>query len=69
MAKSIAESIDEKINSIKSEQEKLAAELKHWQKVASDYETNRTTIESILGIHNAPDLAVKKTRRKRNTTA
>lgn len=69
MAKSIDKTLQDKIDSIIAQQEILAAELKHWQKVQSDYETNRVTIESILSVHAAPDLtsSVKKTRKKRGS--
>lgn len=73
MAKqSIAQTLQTKIDGIKAEQEKLAVDLKHWLKVQSDYETNKVTIESILSVHNAPDVSGggavgngKRTRRPR----
>ncbi|WP_449439631.1 hypothetical protein [Pedobacter steynii] len=65
MAKNqIQKNIDSKIASIQKEISTLETELAKWQKVASDYETNRVTIESILEVHTAPDLA-KKPRKPR----
>ncbi|WEK20353.1 MAG: hypothetical protein P0Y49_04260 [Candidatus Pedobacter colombiensis] len=61
MAKStIEKKIDSKVKSIQNHIKKLQDDLMHWQKIASDYETNRETIESILSVHNAPDLADDK---------
>ena len=61
---SVETTIKTKISSIEEQIKALQADLKHWQKVASDYETNKVTIESILSVHNAPDISVPK---KRNT--
>lgn len=63
----IEANIKRKLESIQAEIAKLQGDLKHWQKVASDYETNKVTIESILEVHNAPDLSapVRKTRAKK----
>jgi len=55
-ANSIEKTIATKIESIQSDIKALQDQLKHWQKVASDYETNKVTIESILSVHDAPDL-------------
>lgn len=61
MAKStIEKKIDTKVKSIQNQIKKLQNDLVHWQKVASDYETNRDTIESILSVHSAPDLGGSK---------
>ncbi|WP_158798091.1 hypothetical protein [Pedobacter sp. L105] len=51
--KSRLASLDEQIEALQNEK-------KHWTKVASDYETNRVTIESILSVADAPDLAAPK---------
>lgn len=82
MAKSaIEKKIDSKLKSINKMIEKLEGEKLHWQKIASNYETNRETLESILSLHDAPDLAegsngdktgnglVKGTSRKKITVA
>jgi len=63
---SVEKTITDKLASIEAQIIALQTELKHWQKVASDYETNKVTIESILSVHQAPDLSapVKKTRAK-----
>ena len=53
----VEETINLKIDSLEAHIEALQAELVHWRKVASDYETNRVTIESILSVHQAPDLS------------
>jgi len=53
----VEETINFKIDSLETHIEALQAELVHWRKVASDYETNRVTIESILSVHQAPDLS------------
>jgi len=61
MAKStIEKKIESKVKSIQNQIKKLQIDLAHWQKIASDYETNRETIESILSVHNAPDLGSNK---------
>ena len=64
---SVEKTITDKLASIEAQIITLQTELKHWQKVASDYETNKVTIESILSVHQAPDLSVpvKKTRAKK----
>lgn len=61
---SVQVTITNKLASIEQQITALEAELKHWQKVASDYETNKVTIESILSVHQAPDISapVKKGR-------
>jgi len=65
---SVEQNINNKIASIEEQIKTLQADLKHWQKVASDYETNRVTIESILSVHNAPDVAVSNRGGKRAAT-
>jgi predicted ribosome quality control (RQC) complex YloA/Tae2 family protein len=58
MAKSaIEKKIDNKLKSISKQIAKLESEKLKWEKVASNYETNRETLESILSLHDAPDLA------------
>lgn len=60
MAKSaIEKKIDSKLKKIDRDIKKLENEKAHWQKIASNYETNRETIESILTLHEAPDLSDK----------
>lgn len=69
MAKStIEKKIGSKIKFIQNQIKKLQNDLVHWQKIASDYETNRETIESILSVHNAPDLAGNTVKGNRGTT-
>lgn len=69
MAKTdIEKQISGKIKSIETDIKNLQEQLKHWQKIASDYETNRTTVESILSLQVAPDLA-KGTRKTRAAKA
>jgi uncharacterized small protein (DUF1192 family) len=58
----IEELINNKIAVINQEIEKLKTELKQFQKLKEDYELNRHSIETILGLQNAPDLAAPKLR-------
>jgi prefoldin subunit 5 len=53
----IEEKINNEITSIESQIEQLQEKLSTWKRVASDYETNRTTVEHILSLQNSPDLA------------
>lgn len=59
-APTIEDTIARKIESITSEIEVLQDQLQHWQKIADDYQQNRNTIESILSVHQAPDLSEPK---------
>lgn len=63
-ASAVETTINNKITEIKSSIAELQTQLKHWEKVASDYETNKVTIESILSVHNAPDVSAPKTKRR-----
>lgn len=70
MAKNqIEKTIESNRKRIQKQIDKLQEELKHWDKIASDYETNRVTIESILSIQSAPDLGKSKTTRGRKVAA
>ncbi|WP_316841374.1 hypothetical protein [Pedobacter gandavensis] len=61
--KSIEVLIDNKIERVKNEIAKLQKELDQLSVIKADYDKNRTTIETILGLQSAPDLAVpRKTR-------
>lgn len=55
--KSIENLLNNKISSIKNEIEKLEKELQQAQVILADYNKNRTTIETILGLQSAPDIA------------
>jgi hypothetical protein len=59
-APTIEDTIARKIESIKTEIDSLTEQLMHWEKIASDYETNKSTIESILSVHQAPELSSKE---------
>lgn len=52
----IEETIAKKIDSIKSEIQALQEQLDHWEKISNDYQINRSTIESILSVHQAPEI-------------
>jgi hypothetical protein len=68
-APTIEETIARKIESIRSEIAKYQEELDHWEKISNDYQINKVTIESILSVHQAPDLsgaAATKTSKKRS---
>ncbi len=56
----IEETIGKKIESIKSEIQALQEQLDHWEKISEDYQVNRSTIESILSVHQAPDIAAQQ---------
>ncbi len=53
----IEDTIARKIESIKNEIQGLQEQLDHWEKIANDYQINKSTIESILSVHQAPDLS------------
>ena len=61
---SVEVTINNKLAEIKSAITDLQTQQKHWEKVASDYETNKVTIESILSVHQVPDLSAPKAVRK-----
>lgn len=66
---SIEDKIFNKIKSLENELEHIKIQLEHWRKVSADYETNKVTIESILSVHQAPDLsapAPKKYKTRKN---
>ncbi len=68
-APTIEETIARKIESIRSEIAKYQEELDHWEKISNDYQINKVTIESILSVHQAPDLSQgppAKTGKKKN---
>ncbi|MFD2581679.1 hypothetical protein ACFSR6_04195 [Pedobacter vanadiisoli] len=46
----VRKSIQNKIESISKEIETLQGELKRWEKIATDYETNSESIDLILSI-------------------
>ncbi|GGC51353.1 hypothetical protein GCM10011387_00950 [Pedobacter quisquiliarum] len=56
----IEDTIAKKIDSIRNEIQALQEQLDHWEKISNDYQMNRSTIESILSVHQAPDLAEKE---------
>ncbi|WP_443938661.1 hypothetical protein [Pedobacter sp. MW01-1-1] len=62
MATNIRKSIQNKIESLTKEVENAQIELKKWEKIAADYETNRESIDSILSIQlaDAPETARPK---------
>jgi hypothetical protein len=59
-APTIEETISKKIETIRAEISKNQEQLDHWEKISNDYQVNKTTIESILAVHQAPDLAETK---------
>lgn len=59
-APTIEETIAKKIETIRNEISKSQEQLDHWEKISNDYQINKTTIESILAVHQAPDLSVAK---------
>lgn len=67
-APTIEQTIQKKIESIKSEIETLTEQLMHWEKIASDYETNKSTIESILSVHQASELGEKPAKKYKKKT-
>ncbi len=70
MAKNqIEKTIEANQKRIQKQIDNLEEELNHWNKIASDYETNRVTIESILSIQSAPDSAKPKSGRGRKPKA
>lgn len=56
-APTIEETIANKIESIRREITRYQEELDHWEKISNDYQINKVTIESILSVHQAPDLS------------
>jgi hypothetical protein len=64
-APTIEETIAKKIENIRAEIAKYQEQLDHWEKISNDYQVNRTTIESILSVHQAPDLAEVKEKKTR----
>lgn len=62
-APTIEETIAKKIETIRNEISKSQEQLDHWEKISNDYQINRTTIESILAVHQAPDLSAPKERK------
>jgi hypothetical protein len=68
-APTIEETIAKKIDSIRGEITRYQEELDHWEKISNDYQINKVTIESILAVHQAPDLSegpASKTSKKKN---
>jgi hypothetical protein len=64
-APTIEETIAKKIENIRAEIAKYQEQLDHWEKISNDYQVNRTTIESILSVHQAPDLSEGKEKKTR----
>ncbi|QPH40188.1 hypothetical protein [Pedobacter endophyticus] len=58
----VRKSIQNKIESLGKEIEALQAELKKWEKIAADYETNSESIDLILSIQ-LPEKAETKSKR------
>jgi len=58
----VRKSIQNKIESLGKEIEALQAELKKWEKIAADYETNSESIDLILSIQ-LPEKAETKAKR------
>jgi hypothetical protein len=56
-AATIEQTIAKKIEEIRSEITKYQEQLDHWEKISNDYQINKITIESILAVHQAPDLS------------
>lgn len=56
-APTIEDTIAKKIDSIRNEILNLQEQLDHWEKISNDYQVNKVTIESILSVHQAPDLS------------
>jgi hypothetical protein len=59
-AATIEQTIAKKIDEIRSEITKYQEQLDHWEKISNDYQMNKVTIESILSVHQAPDLSEGK---------
>jgi hypothetical protein len=59
-AATIEQTIAKKIDEIRSEITKYQEQLDHWEKISNDYQINKVTIESILSVHQAPDLSEGK---------
>ena len=64
-APTIEATIAKKIDNIRAEIAKYQEQLDHWEKISNDYQINRTTIESILSVHQAPDLSEPKEKKTR----
>lgn len=58
----VRKSIQSKIESLGKEIENLQLELKRWEKIAADYETNSESIDLILSIQ-VPEKAEGKAKR------
>jgi len=58
----VRKSIQNKIESLGKEIESLQTELKRWEKIASDYETNSESIDLILSIQ-LPEKPEPKTKK------
>jgi predicted RNase H-like nuclease (RuvC/YqgF family) len=58
----VRKSIQNKIESLGKEIETLQAELKRWEKIAADYETNSESIDLILSIQ-LPEKPEPKTKK------
>ncbi|CAH0153346.1 MULTISPECIES: hypothetical protein [Pedobacter] len=58
----VRKSIQNKIESLGKEIESLQAELKRWEKIAADYETNSESIDLILSIQ-LPEKPEPKTKK------
>jgi hypothetical protein len=56
-AATIEDTIAKKLDSIRNEISNLQDQLDHWEKISNDYQINKVTIESILSVHQAPDLS------------
>jgi hypothetical protein len=56
----IEQTIANKIETIRAEISKNQEQLDHWEKISNDYQMNKVTIESILAVHQAPDLSEGK---------
>jgi hypothetical protein len=59
-APTIEETIAKRIETIRAEISKNQEQLDHWEKISNDYQVNKVTIESILAVHQAPDLSEPK---------
>lgn len=64
----VRKSIQNKIESLGKEIETLQAELKRWEKIAADYETNSESIDLILSIQ-LPEKAEPKAKKAKAVMA
>jgi len=64
----VRKSIQNKIESLGKEIENLQGELKRWEKIAADYETNSESIDLILSIQ-LPEKAEPKAKKSKAIVA